>query len=174
MGYHGVTGYLPVTAELLGIFAAFIKSSAMEKFRLRNINQCAHNLLAIKDTLNVLSGKWMIPVIGILRMNGRLHFRDMITQLPGISAKVLTATLREMEVNMIVSRTVLETKPVKVAYELTEYGATLENVIFEMLNWGLTHRTQITGRNKLNIPPMEYVRQLQHDLPETESSYGNC
>lgn len=138
----------------------------MQKFRLLNINQCAPNLLAVKDTLNVLSGKWIIPVIGILRMNGSLCFRDMVVQLPGISAKVLTATLREMEVNLLVSRTVLKTKPVKVAYALTEYGATLENVIFEMLNWGLTHRTRMTGRNKLNIMPAEYTLQLQHDLPE--------
>ena len=137
----------------------------MENNNLLNNPECAHNLLAIQDAMDVLSGKWTMLILGTLRFNGSMHFKNLQSRLDGVSAKVLTATLREMETNLLVSRTVGKIKPIKVMYTLTPYGSTLDKVIFEMLNWGLSHRIMITGKRKVTIPPAEYANQLLDDLP---------
>lgn len=129
----------------------------MKKNDVFHVPECAHNLLAVRDTIDVLSGKWVVPIISTFRLYRNLHFKDLHQRLPGISAKVLAANLREMEINMLISRTVKDTKPVKVEYELTTYGATLMNVMFEMLNWGLSHRAMITGKNPLSMSASNYT-----------------
>ncbi|MBT1704334.1 winged helix-turn-helix transcriptional regulator [Chryseosolibacter indicus] len=129
------------------------------------INECSYNLLAIQDTLEILSGKWKVPLICILRLQKKLCFNDLLREVPGISAKVLAKELRELESNDLVARTILDTKPAMVEYRLTEYGNTLEKVIFEMLDWGLSHRKKVTGKDPLNTSSSEYVLQLRKDLP---------
>lgn len=130
------------------------------------INECSYNLLAIQDTLDVISGKWKIPIICILRLKDRLCFNDMMREIQGISAKVLAKELRELESNGLVTRTTLNTKPVMVEYRLTKYGNTLEKVIYDMLEWGLTHRRRITGKNPLKISTADYIHQLRNELPK--------
>jgi DNA-binding HxlR family transcriptional regulator len=128
--------------------------------------QCSYNLLAIQDAMDVLSGKWKIPIIGALRVQGKMHFTDLIREVHGISAKVLAKELRELESNELITRTELKTKPVKVEYQLTDYGKTLEKVIFDLLDWGLSHRRKVTGRTSLENSASEYVIQLRKSLPD--------
>lgn len=137
-----------------------------KKFGTAAITECSYNLLAIQDTLDVLSGKWKIPTICILRLKGKLCFNDIMREIEGISAKVLAKTLRELESNELVTRTSLDTKPKMVEYQLTDYGNTLEKVIFEILDWGLTHRKRITGKDPLAIPSTDYVMKIRSKLPK--------
>lgn len=130
------------------------------------IEECSYNLLAIQDTLDVISGKWKIPIICILRLKGKLCFNDLVREIDGISAKVLTKVLRELEINDLIIRTQLNTKPVTVEYRLTPYGNTLEKVIFEILDWGLNHRKRITGRDQLTTTSTDYVLKLRRELPK--------
>ena len=63
-----------------------------------------------------------------------------------ISNKMLSKYLKELEVNKLVKRTVLDTQPVTVQYELTAHGKTLKTIINNLTDWGLEHRKEITGR----------------------------
>jgi len=97
-------------------------------------------LLAIKDTMVLLSGKWKIQLIGCLMMYGTMRFMDLRRRVEGIAAKVLSKELQELEQNKLISRRVMNTRPVTVEYELTDHGASLLNVINEIRTWGVAHR----------------------------------
>jgi DNA-binding HxlR family transcriptional regulator len=66
-----------------------------------------------------------------------------------ITAKVLSKELKDLEINELVKRTVYDTKPVSVEYELTPYGHSLEKIIDEMRSWGINHRCRISGKQNL-------------------------
>lgn len=108
-------------------------------------NACKGHMRAVHDTLDLLSGKWKIAIIGAMSFNGKLRFGELQREVNGIGAKMLSKELRELEVNELVTRTVHDTKPVTVEYELTPYGHTLEEVILAMAKWGYQHRQRIIG-----------------------------
>ena len=105
---------------------------------------CRGKLRAVQDTLDILSGKWKIAIIGSLSFGTR-RFMELQREVNGIGSKMLSKELRDLEINELVKRSVYDTKPVTVEYELTEYGQTLQAIIQEMINWGENHRkrTQI-------------------------------
>jgi DNA-binding HxlR family transcriptional regulator len=105
----------------------------------RNPKECSIRIMAIRDALDILSGKWKIPIIGVLGF-GKMRFKELQREVNGITGKMLSKELRDLEINKLVTRTVLDTKPVTVEYELTDYGLTLGKVIAELHNWGLQHR----------------------------------
>lgn len=102
--------------------------------------ECGKFLLSVRDTMDILNGKWKIPIIGSLRF-GKKRFKELQRDLDGITAKMLSKELRDLEINQLVVRTVYDTKPVTVEYEITEYGRTLDKVLFEIADWGAKHRT---------------------------------
>jgi len=103
---------------------------------------CSVHHLAIRDTMDILSGKWKIRIIGSLSF-GKKRFMELKANIVGIAAKMLSKELQELEVNGLVKRTVLETKPVTVEYELTVYGQSLKPIINEMAAWGTQHRKRV-------------------------------
>ncbi len=107
---------------------------------------CKGHLRAIHDTLDLLGGKWKIAIISSLSFNGKQRFGELQRGVEGIGAKMLSKELRELEINELVKRTVFETRPVTVEYELTLYGKTLEEVILALSKWGHQHRARITGK----------------------------
>jgi DNA-binding HxlR family transcriptional regulator len=104
-------------------------------------DNCEKARLAIQDTLDVVGGKWKLILISILR-NGKLRFRELSREA-GITPRILSKELQELEMNGLVSRTVLNTKPVSVEYALTPYSETLSEVIIAMHKWGQQHRQKI-------------------------------
>lgn len=108
---------------------------------------CKVKLRAVQDTLDILKGKWKISIIGSLSF-GKRRFMELQREVEGIGAKMLSKELQELEINGLISRTVCDTKPITVEYELTDYGKTLQNIIDEMINWGINHRTTIVERYK--------------------------
>jgi DNA-binding HxlR family transcriptional regulator len=109
-----------------------------------------HNerVMAIRDAVEVLSGKWKVQIIGTLLFGGKQRFMDLLRIIDGIGAKMLSKELHDLEVNQLITRTVRETKPITVEYEITEYGKSLETVIKSIANWGLQHRRKIMGRDE--------------------------
>jgi len=103
---------------------------------------CSGHHLAIRDTMEILSGKWKIRIIGSLSF-GKKRFMELKGNIVGIAAKMLSKELQELELNGLVKRTVLETKPITVEYELTVYGHSLKPVIDEMATWGVQHRKRV-------------------------------
>lgn len=103
-------------------------------------------LIAAKDTLAILGGKWKIQLITTLNCGGALQFMEILRTVDGIGTKMLAKELKDLETNLLVKRTVKDTSPITVKYELTPHGRTLERIINEMRIWGATHRKEIFGR----------------------------
>ncbi len=109
--------------------------------------ECPKELLAIKDTMDVLSGKWKIQIIAtLINYDRALRFMDLLRLVDGIAAKMLSKELQDLEINLLVKRTVQNTKPITVEYELTPHGKTLERIIGEIGLWGKSHRKKIIGK----------------------------
>lgn len=72
-----------------------------------------------------------------------MRFMDLLREVDGIGAKMLSKELQDMEMNHLIRRTVLDTKPVSVEYDVTEYGKTLEPIIDEIAKWGITYRNTL-------------------------------
>ncbi len=110
-----------------------------------NPKQCKMMLLPVRDALEFLSGKWKIPIIIALSF-GNKRFTEMAAEIDGITDKMLSKELRDLEQNQLVKRTVYDSVPVRVEYSLTEYGNSLENVIKELRSWGIQHRKRIMNK----------------------------
>ncbi|GAB3820948.1 winged helix-turn-helix transcriptional regulator [Pontibacter rugosus] len=106
-------------------------------------DRCPQNyVLALTDTLNVISGKWKLPIIASL-LRGKIRFKDLLDNIEKITPRMLSKELKELEVNSIVVRKVYNQTPVLIEYQLTESGKSLVNLIDTMIDWGLTHRSNV-------------------------------
>ncbi|WDF66962.1 helix-turn-helix domain-containing protein [Sphingobacterium oryzagri] len=105
-----------------------------------------HNkeMLAVQDSMNVLYGKWKISIICSLCLYNKRRFSDILNDVKGISNKMLSKELKELEINKLVKRTILDTQPITVQYELTEHGKTLQTIIEKLTEWGFSHRRKIS------------------------------
>lgn len=104
------------------------------------VKQCpVRYVLAVNDTLNVISGKWKLSIIASL-IHGKKRFKELERSIEGITPRMLSKELKELEVNGVVKRLVHNTRPVLIEYELTESGYRLTDVIDAMIQWGLAHR----------------------------------
>ena len=104
-------------------------------------------ILAIHDTLNALNGKWKTPIIAQL-LFGKKRFTELEKAIPKINPRMLSKELKDLEANGIIKRTVYDTVPVTVEYELTKSGYDYRKVLDVMLEWGLEHRKNIIGTKK--------------------------
>lgn len=115
-------------------------SSFRELIDQAEVNQCPRQFtLALTDTMNVVSGKWKLPIIAALFYQ-KNRFKDLLESLEGITPRMLSKELKELEINGMIERTVTNHPPVLVAYTLTESGKTIITVIDAMIDWGLLHR----------------------------------
>jgi DNA-binding HxlR family transcriptional regulator len=108
----------------------------------KNEGECQKMILPVRDALEILSGKWKLPIIISLSF-GNKRFSQMAKEIPNITDKMLSKELRDLEANKLVKRTVYDTVPVVVEYSMTEYGQSLEKVINELRIWGSNHRKLI-------------------------------
>ncbi|MBS7234100.1 helix-turn-helix transcriptional regulator [Flavobacterium psychroterrae] len=104
------------------------------------------HLRAIQDAMDVLNGKWKISIISSICYYNERRFSDILNDVVGISNKMLSKELKELEINKIISRTVLETQPITVKYELTDHGRTLKTILNNLSHWGKAHRKKIIGK----------------------------
>lgn len=102
-------------------------------------------MLPIKDALNVLNGRWRIPIVASLLSNPK-RFKEIARDLDGVSDKVLSSELKELESNKIISRTVFDSFPPRVEYAITEHGKSLEFLIEAVFKWGVHHRETVIGK----------------------------
>ncbi len=115
---------------------------------LEKVKRCSGDfVLAVNDTMNVISGKWKLPIIGSL-LYGKKRFRDMEKEIPKITPRMLSKELKDLEANGIVTRTVYDTMPVIIEYELTISGDSFKEVLDVMVEWGLQHRKRIFGNRE--------------------------
>ncbi|MET3506399.1 winged helix-turn-helix transcriptional regulator [Halalkalibacter oceani] len=90
---------------------------------------------SIEKALNIIGNKWSFLVLKEL-YDGKKRFNELKRTINGISPNALTTTLKHLEKNAILKRTVYPTVPVTVEYELTEKGQAFHSVLKEMKKWG--------------------------------------
>ncbi|PBJ15926.1 helix-turn-helix domain-containing protein [Flavobacterium sp. ACN6] len=100
-------------------------------------------IMAVHDTMDILNGKWKISIISSICYHNKRRFTDILNDVNGISNKMLSKELKDLEINKLIKRTVLDTQPVTIHYQLTEYGLTLKTIINDLAEWGLKHRKVI-------------------------------
>ncbi|MEP6612311.1 MAG: helix-turn-helix domain-containing protein [Mucilaginibacter sp.] len=106
---------------------------------------CEQELAAIRDSLEILGGKWKLRIMRHLNnhIGEKNTFKKIQREVEGISAKMLSKELQDLEINLLVSRTVMDTKPITVNYAITEYGLSVFPVTETLVDWGLNHRKKI-------------------------------
>ncbi|WP_166924879.1 winged helix-turn-helix transcriptional regulator [Flavobacterium poyangense] len=106
---------------------------------------CTGDITAMMDALEILGGKWRLLIVHYLfiRQEGVNTFKKIEKDIVGISAKMLSKELKILEVNKIVSRKVMSTKPITVQYSITEYGKEIKSVISVLVDWGQNHRREM-------------------------------
>ena len=97
---------------------------------------------AIRDILARIGDKWSLLVIATLH-EGRLRFGELLGHIPGISQRMLTLTVRQLERDGVVTRTVYPEVPPRVEYELTDLGETLFVPARAIADWAVTHHDEI-------------------------------
>lgn len=96
-------------------------------------------LCRVEDALGILVGKWKPIILLHLLKEGTQRFNELKRSMPGITQKMLTKQLRELESEDIVKRVVYPQVPPKVEYSITEYGRSLEPILEAMHEWGTQH-----------------------------------
>jgi len=97
---------------------------------------------AIRTVLDRVGDKWSLLVIATLR-GGVLRFSELQRHIPGVSQRMLTLTLRQLERDGLLTRTVHAEVPPRVEYELTAMGASLVEASIALLQWALEHQPAI-------------------------------
>ncbi|MEU3982802.1 helix-turn-helix domain-containing protein [Streptomyces sp. NPDC026672] len=85
--------------------------------------------------LNNVSNRWVTQVIGALGMRGSLRYGELSREIPDVSQKMLTQTLRGLERDGMLTRTVTPTVPVRVDYELSALGLELYELLLQVKKW---------------------------------------
>jgi DNA-binding HxlR family transcriptional regulator len=111
-----------------------------------------------RAALALLDSKWSVAVIILLASGMRRHAR-LVDNIPGLSKKVLTSTLRKLEQHGIVARNVYPEIPVRVEYTLTPLGWQLTEPLMALYEWALAHESELAD------PPQDTRSQQTPYIP---------
>jgi len=100
-------------------------------------------LCKVDEALGILVGKWKPIILLHLITEGTLRFSELKRLMPGITQKMLTKQLRELEDEDIINRVIYPQVPPKVEYSISEYGKSLQPILAIMHEWGTSHVTHI-------------------------------
>jgi len=109
--------------------------------------ECQKKIRAIDDTMDILSGKWKVSILARLCYQP-MRYSALLKDLNGISGKVLSRELKELEVNELIVREVSPCSPPAVTYRISDYGHTLGALTESIAAWGLQHRERILQAGK--------------------------
>ncbi|SFW75708.1 winged helix-turn-helix transcriptional regulator [Chitinophaga sancti] len=104
--------------------------------------ECLDTIKPVRDALDVINGKWKLPIIISVSV-GNERFTDILESIPGITPKVLSKELKELEQHKLVKRIILNEYPIKIIYKSEPYADTLTPIIYSLKDWGLNHRQKI-------------------------------
>ena len=120
------------------------------------------NCMAMSDVLNRIGDKWSVMVVGMLSRAGTLRFNELKRNINGVSQRMLTLTLRNLERDGLVTRTVFPEIPPRVEYGLTALGQTLTGPINGLWDWSAAnHETIVDARA---------IYDARHEPSETASA----
>ncbi|MCU7616259.1 helix-turn-helix transcriptional regulator [Chryseobacterium sp. PBS4-4] len=111
------------------------------------VKDCSQKILAISDTMEILNGKWKMSIIACLCYKP-MRYSELLKEVTGISGKMLSRELKDLEINELIERHVLNTSPVAVEYQITDYGKSLKQLTNTIADWGFIHRQRIISGMK--------------------------
>ena len=97
----------------------------------------------VRNVLSRVGDKWSMLVLFTLEANERQRFKELQRNIPDISQKMLTATLKMLEADALILREAFPEIPPRVEYSLTELGLTLEPVLDAMWTWGEGYKDRL-------------------------------
>ncbi|PTA47929.1 helix-turn-helix domain-containing protein [Micromonospora sp. RP3T] len=101
-----------------------------------------------REVLDQIGSKWAVLVLGELGRHGACRFTQLRQQLAGVSEKMLTRTLRTLERDGLLLRTVYPEVPIRVEYELTPLGQTLRGPLKALTDWSVQHIEEVLDARK--------------------------
>lgn len=113
----------------------------------------------VNEIIGRVADKWTMLALEALQEHGRLRFTEVAAELKGISQKMLTKTLRQMESDGLLLRTVFPVIPPRVEYELTPLGASLSEAFCGVWIWAEKYRDQIEASRK------RFAERIEHTQP---------
>ena len=114
--------------------------------------------IPVEATLEVIGGKWKVVILCHL-IKGKQRTNELKKLMPGITQKMLTQQLRELEEDNVVHRKVYNQVPPKVEYSLTEYGLSLKNILDSLCSWGEQH---IENMDIIEDKPLVLYEYVEH------------
>lgn len=117
----------------------------MDKKNNKTPDECLGKLIPVRDALDVFQGKWKIQIISALIYFDTCSFKLLKETVEGITPKMLSKELKDLEVHQLITREVEDTRPVTIRYSITEHGKTCIPLIKALYEWGQLHRSKMFG-----------------------------
>ena len=111
---------------------------------MKKIEEYKQSIIHLRDALDIINGRWKLIILMVLQ-HRPFRFKELAREIE-ISPRMLSKELQELEINRLVTRTVLSTKPISVEYAITAHGKTLNVVTTSIKQWGKAHRKAMLSR----------------------------
>jgi DNA-binding HxlR family transcriptional regulator len=122
---------------------------------------------ALQGALGVLGAKWSLVVLARLT-NGTARFNELLRQIDGVSRRMLSATLRQLERDGLVLRHVYARVPARVEYELSDTGEALLQALAPLLDWGRVHQIEI-AEARVRFDRLQLWRAAGQDMQQSSA-----
>ena len=116
-----------------------------------------HEMCSVEMALELIGGKWKALILFHL-LKEKKRFNELKRLMPSITQRMLTRQLREMENDKLIIRTVYPVVPPKVEYEMSDLGLSLENVLYELRDWGRKHAKSVLESSESKVKIDEQFR----------------
>ena len=110
--------------------------------QMRNYTDCQRKIGPIRDVIDMIGSKWKLDIIMAISCDTP-RFNELERQIEGITPRMLSKELKDLELNRLVKREKLSPDSNIIKYTLTEHGWSLQSVLTVMFNWGIEYRKKI-------------------------------
>ena len=117
----------------------------------RTTEQAGKQCVAVNELVALIRDKWTIMVVGALGRQKSIRYNELQRAVAGISQRMLTLTLKTLEENGLVKRTIFPTVPPRVDYELTPMGHTLTKPLKALLDWSIENRAAMAEARRVYV-----------------------
>ena len=121
-------------------------------FTMKKIEEYKQSMMHLRDAMDVINGKWKLIILLVLQ-HRPFRFKELVREIE-ISPRMLSKELQNLEINGLITRSVLNSKPASVEYAITKHGKTLNTVTAAIKEWGRKHRSLVLSAAAEKNPDM--------------------
>jgi DNA-binding HxlR family transcriptional regulator len=104
------------------------------------MNDKAPEYCPVNAAMSVIEGRWKPTILCMLSRNGAMRFSELQRMIGGITSRMLSKQLKELESDGMIERSVSSSGKLKVTYAITEKGKSIEPILIELSKWGVEHQ----------------------------------